>query len=137
MFATLPMEQEATQCDIEEKTDEIVPGDLVEDADVEIPQNPDAQRERRESSDYGQSVAEPSIVRHQEATHDVAHDDRQTDEHTEKSLVGPSETDPILAAEESDEGEEAVEVEEPRRDLQCLRLHAVEPFSKIQRLMGA
>jgi len=75
--------------------------------------------------------AELPFVGHKKTTHDICGYDQQTEEKAERVALAEVMQHPT-AVDEFNESKKCIDVEQPRGDLQRLRLHSIKPFASVE-----
>lgn len=136
------MEEQGRQCHVEDQSDgrpaEDTPGEVIVDADrraegergERATSGENVENERRKCGRYGELPAETTIIGHQQSTECIQRHDSEDDENAETKSADDVTLD-ARSIDDREQREDTVDVQEPCGDLQCLRLHSIEPFAQV------
>jgi len=130
MFLALRVQEQGDERDVEGKADDSGSEQAISQRGADVGIDHEVDDERTDCGGNAQPIAEALVVGHEQSTGGIEADDRQADQ--DSTWITKSQVVHLATTiEEVDETEESVEVEQPRRNLQRLWLHSVEPLLEV------
>ena len=125
------VEEKGAQGGFEKRVQGAATSDAVDESGAAV--SDDAENEWCKGPDHRETPAEATVVCHEPCTRDVQQDGDNSDEDPKGAIPPAVVAKDIAHVGDVDEQEEAVQIQQPCRDLKSLRLHSVEPTLRVQR----
>ena len=137
MLTAVGVEHQRAERNLENGVEGAAAGELAVDPEIgrrqalDVAVGDEAQDEGDKSRGNRQFPAKATIIRHQPATPGVQRNRRESERKAPRVLEAVI-TEIVTLVDDVDQEKESVEIEQPRGDLQCLRLHPIEPALRVE-----